>query len=712
MSIREDIKRQSSASYDPFVVKSGKLQHAELEDSFYHLDWAEESFLSGNHEKEMLRRTFDFGKIKYFAAFIILFFLILLGRAFFLQIIKGSYYYSMAEGNRIRTQTIEPKRGIIYDSSMKPLVRNEANFVLYLIPNELPSNDESRDEYLRQVGAILDKSNLATSTPKLNRVGDLELIPENSTFFDIKNKLAKIKPYSLESYQPLFIADNIDYQSALLLSLKTQDFPGIFITNKIRRNYSIAPSLISSTSTPATSSAALIAETPLSILSLSHVLGYTGKITESELAADKNDGYSPLDYIGKTGLEYTYEKELKGQVGETDIEVDALGKEKQIISQTPPQDGHNLVLSLDLDLQKNAEEAVRAELTKLNLTRASVVVEDPRNGEILALVSWPAYDNNSFSRGISQDDYAKLVDDKDRPLLNRAISGNFPSGSTIKPVMAAAALQENIIDENTTFLSTGGLHLGQWNFPDWKAGGHGITDVRKALADSVNTFFYIIGGGYQNFKGLGLDLIVKYFKAFDLGQQLGIDLPNEGTGFVPTAEWKKETKGVSWYIGDTYHLSIGQGDLTTTPLQVASYTSYFANGGKLYQPHLVTKILDKDNNVIKNIDPVVLKENIVSAKNAEIVRSGMRQTVTSGSARSLNSLPVEAAGKTGTAQWSSTRAPQAWFTGFAPYDNPTIAVTILIEEGAAGDVAATPVAKEILNYYFTRNQPNQPNKTK
>ncbi|MEI7451653.1 MAG: penicillin-binding protein 2 [Candidatus Falkowbacteria bacterium] len=705
MSIQEEIKRRQSDSYDPFVIKSGKLRHAELEDSFYHLDWAEESFLSGNYDKEMLRRTFDFGKIKYFAAFLILLFSVLIARAFFLQIVKGNYYYSMAEGNRIRTQTIEPKRGIIYDRDMKPLVRNDANFVLYLIPSELPGNDQTRDEYLRQVGSILDINNTKNAdAPKITRVGNLELIPENSAFFDIKKKLEKIKLHSLESYQPLFIADNIDYQNALLLSLKTQDFPGVFIANKSRRNYSIGSGLISATSTPATTSAAFIQETPLSILSLSHILGYIGKITDKELVADKNDGYSSIDYIGKTGLEYTYEKELKGSPGEKNIEVDALGKEKKIVSQSQPQDGNNLVLSLDLDLQKNVEDAVKDELKKLNLTRASVVVQDPRNGEILALVSWPSYDNNLFSRGISQDDYTKLIDNKDRPLLNRAVSGNFPSGSTIKPVMSAAALQENVIDENTSFLSTGGLHLGQWTFPDWKAGGHGVTNVRKAIAESVNTFFYIIGGGYDKFKGLGLELIVKYFRAFGLGEQLGIDLPNEGTGFVPSAQWKKDTKGEVWYIGDTYHLSIGQGDLTTTPLQVAAYTAYFANGGKLYQPHLVKQILDKDGKLIKNIAPVVLKQDIVSAKNTEIVRSGMRQTVLAGSARSLQTLPVEAAGKTGTAQWSSTRAPQAWFTGFAPYDNPTIAITVLIEEGAEGSTAATPVAKEILNYYFTRDK--------
>ncbi|MCK4554296.1 penicillin-binding protein 2, partial [Candidatus Parcubacteria bacterium] len=280
------------------------------------------------------------------------------------------------------------------------------------------------------------------------------------------------------------------------------------------------------------------------------------------------------------------------------------------------------------------------------------------------------------------------------------ISGEYPSGSTIKPVIAAAALEEGIISEHTSFTSVGGIKVGQWFFPDWRAGGHGITDVRRAIAESINTFFYYIGGGHQDFKGLGIDRIYKYGELFGLNAQLGIDLAGEVSGFLPTKKWKEETKGERWYIGDTYHLSIGQGDILVTPLQVANYTSVFANGGALYRPHLVKQILSGGDKVFKEVEPVIIRDNFIGDYNIEIVRQGMRRTVTAGSARSLQSVPVAVAGKTGTAQWSSKKNHHAWFTGFAPYDNPEVVITILVEEGGEGSDVAVPIAKEFLEWYF------------
>ncbi|MEK7097236.1 MAG: penicillin-binding transpeptidase domain-containing protein, partial [Patescibacteria group bacterium] len=292
----------------------------------------------------------------------------------------------------------------------------------------------------------------------------------------------------------------------------------------------------------------------------------------------------------------------------------------------------------------------------------------------------------------------------DNPLFNRAVSGEYPSGSTIKPVMAAAAFEEGVITEKTSFLSSGGLRIGEWFFPDWKAGGHGVTNVRKAIAESVNTFFYYIGGGFQDFIGLGIERIVKYEKMFGLGSQTGVDLPGEASGFLPSKEWKEKTKNEKWYIGDTYHVAIGQGDLTATPLQIAMFTGFFANNGKIYRPHFVREILDSKDNPAKEIEEDPIRENFISDYNIKVVREGMRQTVTAGSARSLSLLPVEAAGKTGTAQWSSKKDPHAWFTGFAPYDYPQIVFTILIEEGREGSTVAVPIAKEFLEWYFGERQ--------
>jgi len=674
---------------DPFSIKEGHFKFGQLKDSFYYTDWTEQSFLSDTGDKEMVSRTFNFDKLKYYLVLVLLALSVIIGRSIWLQVIKSDYYRLLAEGNRLRAETIEPKRGIVYAKDLRPLVRNKANFVLYLRPIDLPKNELVRDDLIRKISAVLDgdktQPNLDKAAPT-SKTGALDLVADQPSFYKIKESLATIKMGSLESYQPLFIADNIEYDKAMLIAIELPSWPGVFLSSKIRREYML-PS--------ATSTATVIGEN-----SLSHVLGYTGKINDSELKELGKD-YSMIDYIGKSGLEYSWEKELKGKAGSKNIEVDALGRQKKIINEVAAQDGSNLLLSLDLDLQEKAEEIAQSYIDKAGLHRASVIIINPNNGEIMALVSLPAYDNNLFAKGISQEDYNKFLNDKDQPLFNRSISGEFPSGSTIKPIFAAGALQEKIITESTSFLSNGGLRIGEWFFPDWKAGGHGTTNVRKALAESVNTFFYYIGGGYNDFKGLGLSGLVKYSRLFGLGELTGIDLHGERKGFVPTQAWKEETKHEPWYIGDTYHFAIGQGDVIVTPLQVANYTAAIANGGTLYQPHLVSKILDTNNQVVREVQPQVIRSNFVDADNLRIVREGMRQTVTAGSARSMSIVPVAVAGKTGTAQWSTKKGPHAWFIGFAPYEKPQLVITVLVEEGVEGSTMAAPIARDILKWYFT-----------
>jgi penicillin-binding protein 2 len=283
----------------------------------------------------------------------------------------------------------------------------------------------------------------------------------------------------------------------------------------------------------------------------------------------------------------------------------------------------------------------------------------------------------------------------------RALSGTYPSGSTIKPMIAAAALEEGIINQNTTFLSTGGIYYDKWFFPDWKAGGHGLTNVRRALAESINTFFYIIGGGYKDFNGLGVEKMKKYVELFGLGNKLGIDLPSEAPGLIPDQEWKEKVKKEEWYIGDTYHFAIGQGDVLVTPLQMAFATSVFANGGTLYSPHVVKEIIS-DVSGPTFVKPQVIRENFIDKKNIEIVRQGLRQAVTSGSATKLQNLKVSSAGKTGTAEGATGRPPHAWFTGFAPYFDSEIVITVLVEEGGEGSGIAQDVSFEFLNWYFGR----------
>lgn len=666
---------------DPFSIQEGRFSFGGLKDSSYYSDWTEESFLVDTGRKEMVTSSFNFGQLRYFLVLAFLCLSILIGRTFWLQISKNEHYALLAEGNRLRSEIIEPKRGIIYSRDLQPLVRNKANFVLYFKPIELPRDELARDTLLREISAIIG----GTAAPAAPAGAEISITADNDVFYQMKEAISKVRIGSLESYQSLFVADNIEYDRAMLLSLRLAEWPGVFLSSKIRREYLAG--------TASTSPEILGAS------SLSHLLGYTGKISEKELASFGKD-YSLIDYVGKMGIEYSWEKDLKGRPGSKNIEVDALGRHKKIVSETPPEDGFNLRLSLDAGLQQKVEETVKEYLEPKGLKRAAVVIIDPRNGEILSLVSLPAYDNNQFARGILREEYAAFLDDENRPLFNRAVSGEFPSGSTIKPIFSAGALQEGIISEHTTINSAGGVRIGEWFFPDWQAGGHGQTDVRRAIAWSVNTFYYYVGGGYGDFKGLGLDGLVKYAKLFGLGQITGLDLPGERAGFVPTAEWKRETKGEPWYIGDTYHFSIGQGDVLVTPLQVANYTAAIANGGTLYRPHLVSQILDAENRLVRQIEPEIIRQDFIDPEHMRVVREGMRETVVRGSARSLGTLPISSAGKTGTAQWSSKKDPHGWYVGFAPYEDPEIAFAVLVEEGVGGNTYAVPIAREILAWYF------------
>lgn len=670
----------ANSKADPFVIKHGTVKDSQLRDPAYRSDWTEETFMSKTKLSEVVGKTFELKTLKYLVFFLVILILLLLGRVAYLQILRGNHYLGLAEGNRVRIKNIEANRGIIYDKNLQALVKNQANFVLYLVPIDLPEESVVRDKILRKISDNLDT----------------EIREDNQPWFMLmKNSLAKVNLNSFEAYNPVFVTDNISYETAMKLYLLSDSLPGISLISKTRREY-IALDYSSDNLENLRSPQEALG------ISLSHILGYSGKISPEELKSDSSI-YSPLDYVGKTGLEAYFEKDLRGYKGKKHIEVDALGQEKKVINEYLPEHGHNLILSIDKELQIEVETILRQHLEKLDLDKGSVIILDPNSGEVLSLVSWPAYDNNIFARGIKSKEYNEFLKNPNQPLFNRAISGEFPTGSTIKPVFSAAALEEGVISEKTTFLSTGGLQISQWFFPDWRSGGHGLTNVRKAISDSVNTFFYYIGGGYADFVGLGLENMIKYAKLFGLGEKTGIDIYGEANGFVPTREWKENTRNEPWYIGDTYHFAIGQGDLLATPLQVANFTTIFANSGKLYKPHLVKEITSGDNNEsILKIKPELIRENFIDDYNLLVVRQGMRQAVTSGSARFLNDLPFSSAGKTGTAQWSSNHGNHAWFIGFAPYEKPEIVISVLVEEGGEGSSVAVPVAKEIMAYYFSK----------
>lgn len=579
--------------------------------------------------------------------------IIVIGRAAQVQIARNAYYLRQAEGNRSRVVWLPAERGVVYDRNGIPLVRNVPDFSVSVVPADLPRDAAERRNVISRLSGII-------ATP-----------PE-----EIEAKIAEFEKYPTA---PVTVSGTLTHTQAVLASIESARTPGISLETGMRREY------LASADAPG----------------LSHVLGFEGRVTQADLDAKGGETLIPTDFVGKTGLERSYEETLRGDYGKRRIEVDAMGRQKKVITEEAGRPGKNLVLAIDLDLQKAAEKALRDGLKTAGRTRGSVIVMHPKTGEILALVSEPAFDNNLFAKGISTEEYRVLADNPDNPLFPRAISASLPSGSTFKMVVGAAAIQEKVATTRTTFLSTGGIAVDKWYFPDWKAGGHGLTDLTKALAESVNTYFYMVGGGKDDFTGLGVARIADYARKFGFGSALGIDLPGEGAGFIPSKEWKESTKGERWYVGDTYHLAIGQGDLLVTPLQIAAATAVIANGGSLVRPHVVNAVTaDDGTRVLKETE--VLNPQVVDADAVAAVRRGMRAAVTMGSARSLSLLPVAAAAKTGTAQWHSNKKPHAWFTSFAPYENPELVVTVDIEEGGEGSAVAAPVARAILESWFKR----------
>ena len=584
-------------------------------------------------------------------------FLILAGQTFYLQIVKGSSFQQLSERNSTRSLPIFASRGIIYDYAQKQLVYNVPGFDLVVMPQDLPQDEGQRYSVISKVAAILGK-------------------PEQ----DIKDAIDKLKKSNFKSSQSSNVATNIEHDKILTLETQLPNLPGFRIEESAVRQYLFAPYF-------------------------SQILGYMGKLEAADLQT--NPDYFMTEKIGKSGLEYSYEEILRGQPGEKLIEVDSLGRQKAVLSETKPKNGSGLILTLDSELQSFLASRLTEKLKSTQLNKAAAVAINPKDGGILALVSLPSFDNNIFTNGLSSKVYADLVSDPNQPFFDRAIAGQYAPGSIIKPIIGASALQEGVINKSTTIFDTGELVLvNQYNpaivyrFPDWKA--HGEVNIYSAIAQSCDVFFYAVGGGYGSIKGLGLDRLDNYFHLFGLGEKLGIDLPGESTGLVPTAEWKKEEKGEDWYTGDTYHLSIGQGDLLITPLQMAAATAAIANGGRLFVPHLVDKIVDSDKNVINAIEPKIIRDNFISSENLDIITKAMRQTVTAGSALLLNGLPVPVAAKTGTAQVAGQANSNAWVSVFAPYNDPKIVLVILIENSGEGSQVAVPVARDVLEWYFNK----------
>lgn len=597
--------------------------------------------------RRFLGSTIANGRFKAAGIFFLCIFFLLLARTAQLQILQGEYYQKQAVKNRVRTTILVPTRGTITDRHGVVLVDNVPSFVLNMKISDIPVAEDERNRVIKKIMDLIGWQR-----------ADIDLL---------------ITEHANSPNDPVPVKKGISYETAMRLAIETANLPGFSLETTRLRLYNTSAG------------------------SLSHILGYVGKINSDELNKYVDQNYRLVDDIGKTGIEQSAEVYLRGIPGKYEVEVDALGRELSVIAREEPVSGANLILSLDVDLQRYIEQEVHAIFNQTGTARACVVVMDPQSGGIRALVSLPSFDSNSFATGIDFETYQSLIDNPNNPLFARAISGEYPSGSTFKPFVAYAALAEGVVTENSSFLSTGGISVGPWFFPDWRSGGHGLTDVRKAIADSVNTYFYIVGGGYQNVTGLGVKRITDYARKFGFGAPTGLQLPAEADGFLPSKEWKEQVKNERWYVGDTYNLSIGQGDLLVTPLQITAATSIIANGGKKIAPRLIEAI---DGEVdARELLKVQEADEEFDADIIKVIQEGMRRGVTRGSSQYLSLLSMDVAGKTGTAQNIGDRPTHAWWIGYGPYQDPEIVVTILIEEGGEGSEVAVPLAYKIFDWW-------------
>jgi len=523
------------------------------------------------------------------------------------------------------------------------------------------------------------------------------------------------------AYRSITVARYIDEATAFLIAEDAVNLPGVQLVLEAIRDY------------------------PSGALT-SHIVGYMGHIPENLISDYEELGYKQNDQVGLTGLEYSFEDEMRGEPSRQIIEVDVHGRKVRTVGEPKPAvPGNNLVLALDLALQAAATQALQATLdASSGFTKANqgvVIAMDPRNGKVLALVSLPSYDNNLFAKGITTEAYSALLNDPLLPMFNQAIAGQYPPGSIFKIIMASAGLQEGVISPNTR-LGDGfdGVNDGiiwvpndfaPWDqslaqpFYSWthKYGyGHGLDDVRHALAVSDDIFFYMLGGGYRDrFEGLGSKRMGDYARMFGLGAPTGIELLGEAAGLVPTSKWKRVNYAESWLTGDTYNMSIGQGYVLATPIQMANATAAVANRGVLYRPQLVDHLTDENGEIVRPFEPKILSEVAVDSRYLDVVREGMYGAMNFpyGTATRVKVPGVVLAGKTGTAEfardWDKDGQPDrddkgnlpthAWFTAFAPYVDPEIVVTVFVMNGGEGSSVAAPVAGEVLNAYFAaKNQ--------
>ncbi|PIR96627.1 MAG: penicillin-binding protein 2 [Candidatus Doudnabacteria bacterium CG10_big_fil_rev_8_21_14_0_10_42_18] len=640
---------------NPFEIytNSGRSRKAKL------LEWDESAFDSQADGYEVVdkeRNSYRFLWLKFLLGAC---FLVLFVRLIDLQLVNGSRFRLLSENNRIRSQSILAPRGLVFDFYGQPLVQNTASFNLVAVPFDLPTEG------------------LAEEVAGLSESLDLEF----------EEVMAILNQVGIRGLDPVLIKSGISEEDNILFETKASQFPGFFVQKIPIRNYLAAPVY-------------------------SHILGYTGLVGPDDVENDILGHYASVDYIGKLGIEFMYENYLHGENGENLVEVDAAGHLVSLLGENAPEPGDSLKLNIDKELQQRLYDSL---IFKAGTNKAAAVAMNPATGQVLALVSLPGYDNNLFAKGIKFEDFTILLNDKNLPLFNRAISGTYPPGSTVKPMVAAAALQEGVVKETTVINDRGLLVIPNqfdpaisYNFYGWNREGLGAMDVRSAIAKSSDIYFYTVGGGHPDspIDGLGAEKLAEYYRKFNLGSKTQIDLPGEKEGLVADPYWKSQYfKGDAilskWYLGNTYHISIGQGDMLSTPLQVALWTSIIANEGVGMKPQILNQVTKASGEIIYEYKPEVLVNSFIDPYYIKVVQEGMRLTVTEGSARQLLDLSIQVAGKTGTSQFdgSDPSRTHAWFTAYAPFEDPEIVITVIVEAGGEGHAAAVPVAKDILKWW-------------
>lgn len=584
---------------------------------------------------------------------------VLLANLYNLQVRDYDSYQTRSNGNRIKLLPVPPARGLIYDRNGKVLAENLTFFGLYIVPEKVDNLDETL-QALKELVGLTDQ--------------DID---------DFRKEKSRSSRYT-----PILLKPNLTEEQIARFSVNQHRFPSLDVQPYFKRTYPYGEIL-------------------------THILGYVAKINDKDKKRLQDEGkfgnYAGSHDIGKLGIEKFYEEQLHGITGFEEVEINNRGKVIRKLRDQPAVAGSSVRLTIDIDLQRYV-------MSLLGKQKGAVVVLDPKDSSILAMVTNPSYDNNLFVDGISGKDYKQLLEDEDRPLYSRATQGTYPPASTIKPFMAVAGLTEGKISPTSTIFDPGYWILPgtTQRFRDWKKSGHGTTNVNKAIVESSDTFFY------QLAYDMGIDKMSNWMKRFGFGVKTGIDLAEESIGIMPSREWKQKRYKKGWIPGDTISVGIGQGYWISTPLQLAKATAVLINNGKVNTPHLMMEIMSGENRPYQ--DPLLYDDiKDVPERFWQIAKQGMYSVVhaSNGTAKkAFAGIPYHAAGKTGTAQVFSLKGKNydknaitknlhdhAWFMGYAPYENPKVVVALILENAGGGSSAAAPVARKIMDYVLRMPQP-------